>query len=126
MTEMDLKYQDLKGKYEFLKEENKRLRADISMLTKELARRVDIRVESIGQVDLSDLAVPVAAVHVNCLEYPRKTIVRIFDMDKPTNVVIVKDTLEEIQKDIQKNTTMVFIQRGADDVESLVGVWVQK
>lgn len=124
MTEMDLKYQDLKGKYEFLKEENKRLRADISMLTKELARRVDIRVESIGQVDLSDLAVPVAAVHVNSIEYPEKVVARIFDIDKPTNVVIVKNSLEEIQKDIQENTTMVFIPRGTEDVESLVGVWM--
>ena len=48
MTEMDLKYQDLKGKYEFLKEENKRLRADISMLTKELARVQGLHDEYLG------------------------------------------------------------------------------
>lgn len=47
-----------------------------------------------------------------------------FDADIPTNVVMVKDTLEELMEDITVNTDMVFMQRGADDTESLVGVWM--
>lgn len=124
MTEKDFKKQELIIPLEWFEACEKRGYDFKTMLKCAAIRAMDKKVESIKKVDLSDLKMPVAAVHVNCLEYPGKAIVRIFDMDKPTDVVIVKDTIEEIQKDIQENTTMVFMQRGAEDVESLVGVWM--
>ena len=81
-------------------------------------------VNSIAQVDLSDLRLPMAAVHVRPLDYPDKCVARIFDVDKPIDTVIIKDSLEEIQEDFKTNTGMVFMLRGAEDVKSLVGVWV--
>ena len=49
---------------------------------------------------------------------------RIYELDKPTDTLMIKDTLEEIETDIRENTGMTFIPRGAEDVLSLVGVWM--
>ena len=85
---------------------------------------MDKTVNSIQQIDLSDLKIPVAAVHNKPLDYPDKCVARIFDLDKPTNTVVVKDDLESLMNDIKSNTNLTFLQRGAEDVESLVGVWM--
>lgn len=107
-------------------EEMKECNAFLNREEAELAliKNSDKCVSSIEELYLGYLKFPVAAVHVNPLDYPGKAIARIFDTDKPTNTVIIKDTLEEIMEDIRKNTTMVFVPRGAEDAESLVGVWV--
>lgn len=87
-------------------------------------KKVEKRINSITEVDLSKLKCPMAAVYEKPLDFSNNYVIRIFDADIPTNVVMVKDTLEELMEDIAVNTDMVFIQRGADDVESLVGVWM--
>lgn len=85
---------------------------------------MDKIVNSIRQLDLSNLKIPVAAVYNKPLDYPDKCVVRIYDLDKPTNAVVIKDDLESLMNDIKDNTNLTFLQRGADDVESLVGVWM--
>lgn len=81
-------------------------------------------IESITQTDMSDLTVPMIAVYENPLDHPDKCVARIFNADKPTDTVIVKESMEEIMDDIQNNTYMTFVLRGAEDPENLVGVWV--
>ena len=85
---------------------------------------MDKIVNSIQQIDLSDLKIPVAAVYNKPPDYPDKCVARIFDLDKPTNAVVIKDELESLMNDIKDNTNLTFLQRGAEDVESLVGVWM--
>lgn len=85
---------------------------------------VDKRVESIKEIDFSGLKVPMIAVYKHPEDYPDKCVARVFDLDKPTNVVMVKMSVEEITMDINHNSGMIFLQRGAEDVPSLVGVWV--
>lgn len=92
--------------------------------TEKVRMKMDKKVNSIKEVDLSGLEFPVVAVYKNPLDYPDKVVARIFEMNKPTDTVIVKERLEEIQKDIKENTGLIFVERGADDVKSLVGVWV--
>lgn len=79
---------------------------------------------SIAQVDMDGLRFPVIAVHEDPNDYPGKCAARIFDMDKPTRIVIVKETLGELQKDIRSHTNMLFFPRDDEDVESLVGAWI--
>lgn len=49
---------------------------------------------------------------------------RVYELDKPTDTLMIKDTLKEIEMDIRKNTGMTFIPRGVEDALSLVGVWM--
>lgn len=82
------------------------------------------KVESIKEVDFSGLNMPFVAVYDHPEDYPDKCVARIYELDKPTDTIMVKETVEEIETDIKKHTTMLFLQRGADDVPSLVGVWM--
>lgn len=82
------------------------------------------KVESIKEIDLSGLKVPFIAVYQHPENFPEKYVARIYELDKPTDTLMVKDTLEEIEEDIRENTRMTFIPRGTEDVLSLVGVWM--
>lgn len=82
------------------------------------------RANSISEVDMSGLKMPVIAVYERPDDYPDKYVARVFDILKPTGIAIVKSSLSEIQEDIGANTSMVFFLREAGDVLSLVGTWV--
>ncbi|EOS72479.1 hypothetical protein C817_05493 [Dorea sp. 5-2] len=82
------------------------------------------RVGSIRNVDLSGLRFPVIAVHESPEDFKGQCVARVFDMDKPTDTIIVKDTVEEINEDIRRNTHMAYMERDPNDVPSLVGVWI--
>ena len=82
------------------------------------------RVESIREVDFSGLKVPFVAVYNHPDDFPDKYVARIYELDKATDTIMVKETLEEITTDLKEHTAMTFIPRGAADVPSLVGVWM--
>lgn len=82
------------------------------------------RVNSIQEVDFSGLKVPFVAVYKHPGDFPDKCVARIYELDKPTDTLMVKDTVEEIEADIRKYTGMIFLPRGKEDVPSLVGVWM--
>ena len=82
------------------------------------------RVDSITQVDMSGLFMPQIAVYKHPDDFPEDCVARIFDMGDPTDTIMVKKTVTEITKDIGRNTNMIFMPRGADDVPALVGVWM--
>lgn len=82
------------------------------------------RVESVKEIDFSGLKVPFIAVYRHPEDFPEKYVARVYELDKPTDTLMIKDTLKEIEMDIRKNTGMTFIPRGTEDVLSLVGVWM--
>ena len=80
--------------------------------------------KSVQEINFDNLVLPMIAVHKNPDNYPEYCVARIFDMETPTHVVMVKESLQEIMEDIEKYAGMVFFDRRVDDVPSLVGVWV--
>lgn len=100
---------------EMIKDRHKEIREEIG---------TDKIANSMKEIDLSELKLPTIAIFNHPLDYPDKAVARIFDIDKPMDTVIVKYTLEELQRDIKENTNMVFMTREVEDVESLVGVWI--
>lgn len=81
-------------------------------------------VEEIAQVDYSAIDMPMYAVYWDALEYPGKCVARLFNIDKPTSVVIIKDSVEEMQEYFDKRTPFYFFERGAGDIKELLGVWL--
>ena len=49
-------------------------------------------VEAIDQIDMSDLELPSFAIYKNPKDYPGKTVARLFEKDRPTDVVIIGKT----------------------------------
>lgn len=84
----------------------------------------DKKVQSVQEIDFSDLVLPMIAVYKNPEDYPNYCVARVFDLERPTNIVIIKKTVREIKEDIEQHTGMVFLNRKVGDVLSLVGVYL--
>lgn len=82
------------------------------------------QVNSISEVDFSGLGMPCIAVYNSPEDFPGRSVARVFDLDKPTDTVIVRDNPIEIAADIRRYTGMAFIPRMQEDVPSLIGVWM--
>ena len=85
---------------------------------------MDKIVRSIKQVDMSDIYIPFIDVYENPEDYPGMCVARIFDMNRPTDTVIVRKTVKEINRDIKRHHDMIKVARTKDDVPSLVCMWV--
>ncbi|MCQ2500563.1 MAG: hypothetical protein MJ117_04340 [Lachnospiraceae bacterium] len=92
-------------------------------ITNELTGIREVVLDSITEADMSGLKLPVVAVYKHPDDFPDKYVARIFDADRPTNTIMIKDSLIELKKDIEK-TGMVFLLRGAEDVPALVGAYM--
>lgn len=66
---------------------------------------------------------PMIAVYDSPEDFPGRAVARLYDVDRPTETIMVRPTVKEIQKEIRENSGMMFFRRGAEDVRSLVGVW---
>lgn len=84
----------------------------------------DKKVQSVKEIDFSDLVLPMIAVYKNPEDYPNDCVARVFDLERPTNIVIIKKTVREIKEDIEQHMGMVFLNREVADVLSLVGVYL--
>ena len=84
------------------------------------------RVNSISEVDFSKVALlfPSIAVYRHPDDFQNKCVARVFDLDMPTDTIMIKDTVEEIQEDIRRHTCMKFFKRDEKDVPALVGTWI--
>lgn len=85
---------------------------------------MDKIVTSIQEINLEDIRFPIIAVFEHPEDYPTKSVGRIFDSTKPTDTVIVKDTLEELQRDIRTHWIGAFFQKTKFDVPSMKGRWI--
>lgn len=83
----------------------------------------DKQVENITQISLNKIRFPIIAVYKNPLDYPGKVVARVFDLNIPTEIMLLKETVEEMQQELKK-TGMVFVQRTPNDHPSLVGTWI--
>lgn len=67
--------------------------------------------ESIREVDFSGLKVPFVAVYGHPDDFPDKYVARIYELDKATDTIMVKETLEEITADIKEHTAMDWLEQ---------------
>lgn len=79
---------------------------------------------SIREVELKSLKFPTIGVYWHPTDFPRCCVARIFDGDMPTNVVILRRELKDLQSDIRENTKLTFLPRGKGEPISIVGVWM--
>lgn len=85
---------------------------------------MDKTAESISGFDLSDLKFPIIVIYRHPEDYPDKYVARIFDITQPTDAVVIKDSLQELQKDISRNMSKTFLPRDEKDDPCIVGSWI--
>ena len=85
---------------------------------------MDKRVASTYEVDFTGLKLPIIAVYQSPRDYHGCYVARVFEADKPTNVIITREKLEDLQQDIEEHTGMVFIPRSMEDGQQIIGTWI--
>jgi hypothetical protein len=73
-------------------------------------------------VDVSGLKMPIISVFFDTIDIPKKYVARLFDLDKPTDIVVIKDTLEELRSIIPSELTR--IERHQNDHPTVVEIWL--
>lgn len=84
-------------------------------------------VETLTQVDLSGLSIPMAVMYNSPDDYPGKYVARIFEgaTCNPTDVIIIRETQEETRKDIKAAGFKVFFPRDRNDAKCIVETWMK-
>lgn len=81
-------------------------------------RNKDVIIESFNQVNVSRMKMPFIVIYDHPKDYLNSYVARLFDVNKPTNVVIVSKNLEELRNEIPKG--MVKFNRENEDDEKII------
>jgi hypothetical protein len=73
-------------------------------------------------VDFSEIMLPIIVVTERPSDYPDKYVARLFDTDLPTNVIMIKDTIEEIREGIPKH--FFKLMPHVDDDSVIVEIYI--
>jgi len=65
---------------------------------------------------------PLICVYNNPSDYPGKYVARVWDVDRPTNLVAIADSLEEIRE--AKPPEMMIMDRMQNDDPVIVETWI--
>ena len=81
-----------------------------------------IIVENFANVDFSKLFMPVIVIYENPKDYPGYFVARLFDMQQPTLLAAIKETLVEARRAVPR--TMICINRHESDDPAIVESWI--
>ena len=89
----------------------------------------DVIVCSVERIDMSDVEHPLIAVYrPNKRKHQTDYVARVFDGQYETNIIVTRNTLDELQQDIKDNMPSkmkgIYAERGKADVPNLIGIWV--
>ena len=86
----------------------------------------NVIVESLQQVDFSELDLPLVTVYKKPLDFPDAFVARVWDGKgpKPTNTMIKRNTIQEIREDIMAAGFETVFQRAEDDEPHIVETWM--
>lgn len=73
-------------------------------------------VPSLEDVDYSGLQMPMFVLYDHPKDFPDKIVVRVWDMDRPTNIAWLADTLEEARAAMPVHFTRMPRAKTDDDV----------
>ena len=76
-----------------------------------------MELKSFKNIKKSEFKIMFISVYEKPLDYKNKFVARIFDVDKPTEFYIIKDSLEDIRKDIQNSFKGCALKFDRDDMD---------
>ncbi len=83
--------------------------------------------ESMRQVDFSDLRFPLIAVYKKPKDYPDAYVARVWEgaRNLPTNTLIKRETLQEIRKDIKSAGFTIRLTPAEGEDPVIVETWLR-
>ena len=84
-------------------------------------------VESMTQVDLSEIKMPMAVIYDSPKDFPGMYLCRIWEGAgcHPTNTAMKKNSLDEMRKDIQAAGFSIRFQRAEGDDPVILETWIR-
>jgi hypothetical protein len=82
-------------------------------------------VKSVKDFSIEGLKMPMIVIYDSPSDFPDKVLARLWDLDKPTEFAIAKDSISEIRKSIKIAERWVHcLPRMAKDDPKIVEVWL--
>lgn len=83
-------------------------------------------VQSFSEVDFSEMVLPGIVIYNSPSDFDGVYVCRLYEMSisEPTDIIIVRSSLEECRKDINKSGFYARLKRDTRDVLSIVEIWV--
>lgn len=83
----------------------------------------DIRIKDFCKIlNSNEFKMPIIVIYEKPKDYPNHYIARVWDADKPTNAVMIRDSLEEIRSEMP--CSFVKVNRFDKDDNCIIEVWV--
>ncbi len=82
----------------------------------------DRLVNSFNEINLSKYKMPIIVIFSSPIDYQDMYIARVFDVNKPTNYILMRTNLEAIRKEIPKEFSL--IKKSPGDDATIVETWI--
>ena len=80
-------------------------------------------VDTLSKVDLQGMKMPLAVIYERPIDFPNHFVVRIFDVNIPTDIVYLSENLEDCRKEISEIGLQVCFGRSKEDHKCIVETW---
>ena len=82
-------------------------------------------INTFAQVDLSGMKKPIIVIYNNPKDYKGYFVARIWELDKPTDTLMLKKSLSKIREDIKAHLpNMVRLPKAQNDDKAIVETWI--
>ena len=82
-------------------------------------------INTFSQMDFGGMQNPIIVIYNSPTDYPGYFVARVWDMDKPTDTLMLKKKLSTIREDIKTHLpTMVRLPRAKKDDPCIVETWL--
>ncbi|WP_339149036.1 MULTISPECIES: hypothetical protein [unclassified Sutcliffiella] len=82
----------------------------------------DRLINSFSEINFSKYKMPIIVIFSSPTDYQDMYIARIFDVNKPTNYILMRTNLEAIRKEIPKGFSL--IKKSPGDDPTIVETWI--
>jgi len=85
----------------------------------------EVVVPSMNEVDFSGLLMPFITLFDKPVDFPDKLVARVFELDKPTNIVCIYESKEQAREDVGKAGFGYIIPRTPEDDAHIVESYIR-
>lgn len=88
-------------------------------------KKINKQVKSLTEVDFSDMKAPIITVYHSPIDFPGQIIARVFEMNHPTNVCVLYESMDDARNDAIKAGFQTLIPRSKDDDPHIVETYMR-
>lgn len=88
-------------------------------------KKINKRVNSLTEVDFSELKVPLITVYYDTVDFPGQIVARVFEMNHPTNIYVSYQSMDAARSDAIDAGFQTLVPRSKDDDPHIVETYMR-